>query len=205
MCLVRKILLASLILLAGCKQEVELRFYSDHHKEFTERFSKIDRHYSTVFMGDSITEMGGFEEAFPDSINLGIGGDLIWGTYDVVQYAVKCNPDKIYLMIGVNSLSLYTTEECIAQFDELVAMLSQVLPDTKLVLESVLPRHKVYDCIKAYNAHMKKVAEERGFKYLDLYSLYAVDDKLPLELTEDGLHLKKEAYSVWYEAIKEEL
>lgn len=201
MCLVRKILLASLVLLAGCKQEVSL--FTSHHNQRVEELKADNKTYSVVFLGDSLTEMGDFESVIPDSKNAGIGGDPIWCVPDVMQYVMKYKPQKLFLMIGINSLRMSSLEESKAQYKELVSLVAQCFPDTEVILESVLPHAQRYESIKLFNEYVKQTAEEKGFKYLDLYSLYAVDDRLPQELTEDGLHLKKEAYSVWYEAIKE--
>jgi lysophospholipase L1-like esterase len=37
-----------------------------------------------------------------------------------------------------------------------------------------------------------------------LYSLYAVEGKLPEEITVDGLHLTAEGYAKWYEVLRAE-
>ena len=43
-----------------------------------------------------------------------------------------------------------------------------------------------------------------GLKYIDLYSLYEVEGKLPDDITTDGLHLSPKGYEKWYEVLKEE-
>lgn len=195
------IFILSVLISTGCAQEVSLVTY--HHNQRVEELRADNGTYSVVFLGDSLTEMGDFENVIPDSKNAGIGGDTIELTADAVACAVNYKPRKLFLMIGINSLRLYSLEESKAQYKELASLIAQCFPDTEVILESVLPHAQGYEVIKLFNEYVKQTAEEKGFKYLDLYSLYAVEDKLPLELTEDGLHLKKEAYSVWYESIEE--
>lgn len=194
-----------LLLFSSCKQAGETQLYTDYHILKTVNFSKINGVYDIVFLGDSITEMGSFDTVIPNSINLGITGDYIWCTCDVVQYAVKCCPKKLFLMTGINSLVDYSLEESKLQYKILVDFISSSLPKTQIILESILPHSDGIDLISELNTYIRQVAEEKGYKYLDLYSLYAVDGKMPLELTIDGLHLKAESYSIWYEALKEEL
>lgn len=197
------IFILSILIFTSCAQEVSL--FTAHHNQRIEELKADRRTYSVVFLGDSLTEMGDFESVIPDSKNAGIGGDTIELTADAVACAVNYKPEKIFLLVGINSLLRYPYFDCIAQYNKLIDLLTQSFPDTEIILESVLPHAQGYEVIKLFNEYVKQTAEEKGFKYLDLYSLYAVDDKLPLELTEDGLHLKKEAYSVWYEAIRKEL
>jgi lysophospholipase L1-like esterase len=49
---------------------------------------------------------------------------------------------------------------------------------------------------------VRKIAEERGLTYIDLYDQYAVDGELPDAMSYDGLHLTNEAYSTWYNELK---
>ena len=50
---------------------------------------------------------------------------------------------------------------------------------------------------------LAKIAADRNIMLVDLHSSYAVDNILPDSMSDDGLHLTSEAYTLWYEAIKE--
>lgn len=195
----------AILIITSCEQSSSIQLYTEYHNQKTVCFSMINKPYDIVFMGDSITEMGNFDKYIPDSINLGISGDYIWATNDVVRYAVKISPKKLYLMTGINSLKDYSLEESKAQYKALIECISKALPDTQIILESVLPHANGLVVISEFNSYIQQIAEEKGVRYLDLYSLYAVDGKMPAELTIDGLHLKPETYNIWYEVIRADL
>ena len=56
--------------------------------------------------------------------------------------------------------------------------------------------------IENYNEIVKKIAEQKGCIYLDLFKLYAVNGIMPAELTLDGVHLFPQSYDRWANEIK---
>ena len=203
--IIKGLLLLCMIVLIGCTREVAFEdFISIHHKERLIELSNDNNHYDVVFMGDSITEGGNFESVINNSKNAGIAGDWITKTKDVVPYVVNYSPRKVYLMIGINSLRVFTLEDCVTQYLELISLMVSEMPNTEIIIESVLPISVDAQHIVIFNNFLKEFSVSLGLKYIDLYSLYEVEGKLPDDITTDGLHLSSEGYEKWYEVLREE-
>lgn len=80
-----------------------------------------------------------------------------------------------------------------------------------MYLQSILPVNSKYfkertkdmnTDIQKTNAEIRKLANETGVKYVDLYPLF-VDAKgnMDSSLSTDGLHLNSKGYRVWYNAL----
>lgn len=194
----RKIFYLLAFLFVGCSMNTGVDICRIHHRNKLEAFSKDTNTYTTVFMGDSITEGGAFESVISNSKNVGIGGDRIYNTEDVIPYVVKYNPQKIYLLIGINSLFYYSAEESKEQYSHLIEKMVTAFPNTQIIVETVLPTVKRNPKISVFNDYVKQVAQSYDLGVLDLYSLYEVNGCLPYELSYDGTHLTQEGYSTWY-------
>lgn len=201
---IKWLIVLAIIMFTSCTAEVTPDFITVYHKTKLVQLSADTNRYDVVFMGDSITDGGAFESVLQNTKNAGISGDWITHTEDVIPYVRQYTPNKIYLMIGVNSLSKFTYDECVRQYRELIDMMLQAFPNTEIVLESVLPIATDAPVIPLFNSFIRGLAEDKGLRYLDLYSLYAVEGKLPEEITPDGLHLTAEGYAKWYEVLRAE-
>lgn len=204
----RKYLYLILFIFLSCKTSVEPLehvYVSEHHQEKLKEFEKDNNKYKVLFMGDSITEGGYFENVVPNSKNVAIGGDYIYCVNFVIPYVKKYQPEKIYLMIGVNSLRDFSLEECKEQYKELLVYLLKNFPETQIILESVLPVLINYQPINNFNEYIKQLACEFNLRYFDLYPLFAVNEVLPANLTIDGLHLSPDGYKIWYKALEKEI
>lgn len=191
-----------LLVLSGCVMNTNSRFVTSYHEYRLKKLMSDNNHYDIVFMGDSITEGGDFEKVLKGSKNAGIIGDFIYNTEDVVSIVSIYNPKKVYLMIGANSLNYFSCEECERQYKSLIKLITTTLPNTEIVVESVLPKSFTDDKIVRFNEFLKSVCAEYGLRYADLYSMYSVDGLLPPTVTEDGVHLSPSGYNKWYEFIK---
>lgn len=171
--------------------------------------SKLDMEVDVVFFGDSETAGGDFQTAFPNvrSINLGYIGEDTKGMLRRVDAIAALKPNKIFLMAGINGLNEQSASDFEYWYVALVDSIRSAVPDAELYIESILPvtSYSDYcDNVKIHdaNAIVRKIAEERGLTYVDLYSRYVVDGALPNEMSYDGLHLTNNAYSAWYNEIK---
>lgn len=194
----KKIFYLLAFLFVGCSMNTDAEVCRIHHRNKLEAFSKDTNTYTTVFMGDSITEGGAFESVISNSKNVGIGGDRIYNTEDVIPYVVKYNPQKIYLLIGINSLFYHSVEESKEQYSHLMEKMVAAFPNTQIIVETVLPTVQRNPKISVFNDYVKQVAQSYNLRVLDLYSLYEVNGCLPSELSFDGIHLTQEGYSTWY-------
>lgn len=172
----------------------------------------MDVDVDVVFFGDSITRGGAWAEAFPDVriVNLGISGDTIRGMTSRVNMIESVNPEKVFILGGINSLTDSNSDEILKQYKQMIEAIREAVPNAELYIQSILPISKAKekecadnDVIEAFNVGLEKIADEFGATYIDIYSLYVLNGSMNIDYTKDGIHLKPEAYDGWYEAIKE--
>lgn len=176
-----------------------------HLNNKCEQFDNDNNQYDILFMGDSITEGGNFEQIIPNSKNVGIGGASIYKTEAVIPHVAKYNPNRVYIMIGINSLIYYSYEDCEKQYTSLINKIKDAFYNADIILESVLPTSDNKYQIARFNEFIKQTALSNGFRYTDLYSLYAVGGVLPSDITTDGIHLIPSAYDRWYNVLKNDI
>lgn len=173
---------------------------------------QLDYKADIVLFGDSITYGGQFSKAFNDLriVNLGYPGDDLSGMLRRVNMIASVNPDKVFIMAGINGLNNMDLETFEIEFFNLVDSIRNVLPDASLFLQSILPinhsKEKDYgynEKIKSANTIIQTIAIQTHSTYIDLYNLYVKKEEMPIELTYDGLHLKPECYDRWYDAINQ--
>jgi beta-glucosidase len=173
-----------------------------------------------LFLGDSITAgwkpeylKENFSEFYKTS-QIGIGGDwtqnILWrvenGAIDQV------NPRLIVLMIGTNNLGNgYTNAEVVAGNAAILKRLRAKSPESKILLLGVFPRGKniaeaVNKNIKEINTGLAALADNQNIFFLDIGDkLIEPDGTISREVFHDGLHLSKEGYARWAQAILPEL
>jgi len=173
---------------------------------------KLDMEVDVVFFGDSETAGGDWQKAFPDvkSINLGYIGEDVKGMLRRVDAIKAVNPKKVFLMAGINGLQRQTMDEFEYWYETLVDAIRRDVPEAELYIESILPVTSYSDyCdnekVREANVVLQQIAAECNIHYIDVYSAYAQEGALPDAMSYDGLHLTKEAYSLWYEAIRNQV
>ncbi|MGL4955881.1 MAG: GDSL-type esterase/lipase family protein [Bacteroidales bacterium] len=170
-----------------------------------------------VFVGNSITDGGEWFEFFnnPNVKNRGISGDRTVGVLDRLNVIVSGQPQKIFLLIGINDLSHGISIDSIAKnIGMIVDQIQAKSSKTKIYLQSVLP---VSDEKKMFSGHtskaesiiplnklIQKIAANKSVTYIDLYSRFVNPEtgKMNLKYTNDGLHLLGAGYQNWAEIIK---
>lgn len=169
--------------------------------------SNIDK----VFIGDSISDYGEFQEYFPDEVvlNRGIRNDWTGGVLNRIQEVVDRNPKEAYLMIGVNDLRYKTEDEVYKRNVEKIVN-SFEGKDTKLAIQSILPVNNglfgnevTNDQVKRFNIILQQIAEDKGIEYIDLHSSFTdKNGQLDKQYTGDGLHLNGKGYKVWVDRLR---
>ena len=164
-----------------------------------------------VFLGDSMTDYGEFQEYFPDEVvlNRGIRNDYSKGVLNRVDEVVNRNPDEVYLMIGVNDIRYATA---IQDFEENVTSIINAFDSTRtqLFIQSILPvNNGLYGNqvsnkkVKKLNEVLKRIADENGVAYIELHAHFADGSgQLDTKFTGDGLHLNGEGYKLWVELLE---
>ena len=115
-------------------------------------------------------------------------------------------PDYLIISLGIsNGVPFCTEEKFKSYYSDLIAAVKEISPDTKIILQSVLPVSKKYERktqgvsmekINRANGWIVDIAEENQVKYLHTVScLKNKDGYLDQKYDSgDGLHLNKDGY-----------
>jgi lysophospholipase L1-like esterase len=187
--------------------------YKIQYAERTSLFESVPTtHADVVFLGDSITQNGLWNELFPgvSLASRGIRGDITSGILKRIDNVIKLHPQKVFLMVGVNDLHRRESQdEILSNYKKIVDRLSTELPDSRIYIQSVLPVRENLKGLKnkdidSLNHKLKLLADGKNIIYLDINSkLKSQNDELPPKYTVDGEHLKGDAYNIWVGVIKE--
>ena len=204
------ILLVSLVF--SCKQDtVDMsafwEFYNGKLAMFEEEnLQYADQIVDAVFLGDSLTDGYDVKSYYPEYtvLNRGIGGDTtIWleQRLDVSLYAVQT---KVAIMlIGANNM-----DSMFDHYEGILKSFKEKVPNTKIILLSLTSMSREWgkkNQLAAYNnVKIKKLAEQYGFEFVDLYSalLNLETGEIYDEYTTDGGHLTPKGYQVVTSCIK---
>lgn len=116
---------------------------------------------------------------------------------------VKLEPKVISLMAGVNDLAAgRAPDEIGATYRILIDKLREQLPDTKMIVSSVLPvtsEHSIQpEDILALNRCLDALCKEKGIFYLDMFSDFADENNhLKSDYALDTVHLTSQGYALW--------
>lgn len=174
--------------------------------------------HEIVFLGNSITENGDWNEIFKNKniVNRGIGGDVCFGLLNRLDEVLASKPKSVFLMIGINDIGRSVPVDIIAsKIQEIAGRIMYESPKTKLYIQSVLPINEKLiwypymkgksDKIVLLNEKLKVIALNVGIPYLDLYTRFAdAEGQLIPEYTADGIHLSAAGYLHWRDVFKEE-
>jgi lysophospholipase L1-like esterase len=195
------------------------------HKGFVENTKKNQGKIDVVFYGDSITQGWGdgvkeyvksIEPALV-AVNYGIGGDatrqLLYRISDGEVEGLK--PKVVVLKIGTNNLyddaNGGSDEEIARGIETVVRLLRARLPETKILLLTILPRQNDWFCgrAKKINALTAKYDDGKMIRVLNLWDAFydsaSTDQncRVKKELyVKDLLHLDKKGYDVWGATMK---
>ena len=164
-----------------------------------------------VFLGNSITSVGKWQTLLPNKtiINKGISGDLTRGVLARIEDCVLAQPEKIFVMIGINDLKIGIPIDTIAANQvKIINKIKQLSPNTKIYMQSTLPVNEgmlaaIYKRlnnvdIAKMNVSLKLACKKQKVNYIDLHPIMIEENgQLKKNLSTDGLHLKPEAYVNW--------
>ncbi|MBD5288642.1 MAG: GDSL family lipase [Bacteroides sp.] len=199
-----------------------LAIYTPHTKAYEYWDRKVSQFDSLpvypediVFLGNSITDGGHFNELFemPNIKNRGISSDVINGVAKRLTQVTKGHPAKIFLLIGINDVAQnVSAPKLIKKYEDLVDSIISQSPETKLYLQSVMPVNHSFKRYKTlygkdkviidFNKGIKEIAEKKGVTYIDLWPMLADSEgRLKRAYTNDGLHLSGAGYKAWTKGI----
>ena len=190
-------------LLIGCSDN---RDYSVIYKEKCEKFDSQnikDFNCDIDFVGDSITEGYDVKRFYKEYkvANRGISGDttdMLLTRMEVSAFNLE--PKIISLMIGTNNL-----DTCMNNYEAILQGFNEHLPNTQVVVASILPRRGEDLCkkIEENNIEIEKLSTKYAYTYVNLYTLFITDDyKVNESLFKDGLHPNKKGYQLITDNLK---
>lgn len=195
-------------------------FKSPYYEARLSTFEMNNSDTDIVFVGDSITDHGLFNEFFVDTklLNRGIGGDNTEGVYNRMGEILSHHPKKIFIMVGVNDIfANFSQEKSMKYYKNIITNIKNESPSSEIYVQSVLPTKngnitKKIDLIelnmkiKNYNDSLKVLCDEEGVSYVDLHSLFLKDGHTDEELLcEDGVHLNGKGYERWLVALEDKV
>lgn len=203
--------------------QTSTRKYTDHYYERLDQFrqEKSMNSESIVMLGNSLVEFGGDWSTRLNKknvVNRGIIGDEIMGVNDRLEELIKAQPQKIFLLIGINDVSHQLSVDSILQMEEqLIQRICSELPHTHIYLQSLLPINESFkryrllngktDMIPTINKGLKKLAKKYPITYVSLFSKFKEkkSNSMRADLTTDGLHLNEAGYTIWVRKIKKKI
>ena len=166
-----------------------------------------------VMLGDSLTQRGEWWELLGRPVaNRGISSDTVADVEARLDDVVALQPKVLFLLVGVNDLARGVTPEALAaRHAALVAELRRRIPETRLVVEPLLPiRDEVVESRGRTSATIRRTNEllrsAAGADWLDLHvKLADANGELDARYSFDGVHLTAAGYRVWAEALRPRL
>lgn len=182
----------------------------------SEDFTSEAAFEKSIFIGDSIAsgidyyKYLGSDKVIADT-NLTASKAL-----DKVSSVAAANPEKVYIMLGLNDLNYNSkTVDSIAQdFLTLAAQVREAVPTAKIYFVSVTPitkscedRSNIYitmSNVEALNTKLKDIATSTGLYFVDINSsLQDSSGYLNSDVTGNGYNLKSEYYGFLLNTIAE--
>ncbi len=183
---------------------------------------------NSLFIGDSIfTGLSGYGFLDAENVAAKIGYTPAAamnkpfdakGSITAVEYAKQFQPDRIYLMLGSNTMdSRNDFSVIVSQYHGLVLKLQQECPDSKICVISIPPVTEDSSSAKAgnitnenirkVNKMIEKMADSRQVDYFDLNSFLSDENGFFREefAEPDGLHFKGIAYKVMLSLLQHKL
>ncbi|MBB3188704.1 GDSL-type esterase/lipase family protein [Microbacter margulisiae] len=191
--------------------------YSTFYYQRATLFAQLPVYSSDIiFLGNSITNGCEWSELFNNKHvkNRGISGDIVQGVYDRLEPILKGQPEKIFLLIGINDLARGTSPDSVVRgIHKIADRVKRESPRTKLFIQSLLPVNNTFSTFKDHTSKGQEVIDtnkmlqalclKKHLTYIDLYDSFKEpgDDKMNPKYTNDGLHLLGPGYLLWKKII----
>lgn len=162
-------------------------------------------------LGDSITQKIEWQDVFPaiNVCNRGIGSDTTEGLLARLDSVAKTNPKTISLMIGINDISQgRTIDEIENTYSKLLDTLHILLPNTRLIANSVLPvaagcKTASNKTIMRLNKSIEKLCKEKDICFIDMYDSFVDEEgNLRHEYAIDDVHLSLSGFLIWIDHLR---
>lgn len=163
--------------------------------------------YTTMMLGDSITDEGRWDELLNNNSvqNRGISGDTTSGVLDRLS-TVSPSIKQVFIMIGVNDIMRGKSEnEVFENYQKIIKFFQE--KDIKIYIQSTLyigetRKQDFNPKIEKLNQKLKGFAKNNSIDFIDLNPIFAPNKVLKSDFTSDDLHLNGKAYTLWVKEIR---
>jgi len=163
--------------------------------------NKLINNYSIVFLGDSLTANGNWEDltGINNTKKSGFPGftssHLVWLLHENV---IKYDPDTCYLMAGVNDIAVgisqkRTQENFSNIIDSLIS--HDIFPVIQSTIYTADENNNIL--IDSLNQYLSILAKSKGIKFLNVNSVISKNKKIISGYSTDGVHLNEKGYKKW--------
>ena len=198
------ILLATIVMLKAWTIQDDP--YYKHKKSQFEMLSQNTK-YTTVMLGDSITDEGQWDELLDNPFvqNRGISGDTTQGVLqrlDSINNSIK----QVFIMIGVNDIMRgKEVDEVYSNYLKIIKFFQD--RNIKVYIQSTLfigeKRAENFNIkVEDLDKRLEKYAKQNSITFINLNPIFAPNKVLKKEFTFDDLHLNGTAYKLWAQEIK---
>jgi lysophospholipase L1-like esterase len=169
-----------------------------------------------VFLGDSLTDSCEWQEFFRNAAikNRGISGDTTKGILNRIDEVVEVQPQKLFIMIGINDINQGREVDAIlSDYEVILRTFKERIPQTQVFVQSILPVNNqkfvnigVNKKVMEINSKLREFSQKFSFQYIDLYSGFLDgNNQLDARYTIDGIHLNGQGYLAWKKMIEPEV
>lgn len=176
-----------------------------HHQQWK------DQTFDMVFVGDSLTNEGEWQQFMPDLriANMGINADTTMGVLKRIDTVTAVKAPTVFLMIGVNDLLQgQKQEQIVARYRQIVARLAERF-ETVYVQSCLFvgPRYqsRTSDIMALNQAIQAMASGTENVEYVDLNSMLAINNLLNPAYTNDDIHLNGLGYQAWWKIVAQTL
>ena len=163
---------------------------------------------NSVIMGDSISLGFTAYDFLTSSSVIAKTGATVSDMDEQIETVCKMKPRVIFLSYGSNDVELYqeNVETFIKDYKKVIKTLSEELPNTKIIVNSLFPVRKdavdkqpAYAYIEEYNKRLQKMCDELQIAFLDNTDIARTE-----YFEEDGVHFIADFYPIWLERMAQE-
>ena len=180
-----------------------------YKKERIQLLDYFNNKVDIVFIGDSLTKDGIWNEFFPSLTvaNRGFGSATSSDIVSLLDTVISTNPKMAFVMLGINDFLNNTPVDLVLKnfeliLDELETANIEVVIQSTIQCELVVCGPEMVNSINKLNANLVNLSALKGHTFLDLEDLSFVDGLLPYH-TVDGIHLTAQGYIYWSEKISD--
>ena len=180
--------------------------YYKHKKSQFQMLSQNTK-YTTVMLGDSITDEGQWDELLDNPLvqNRGISGDTTDGVLERLD-SINKSIKQVFIMIGVNDIMRgKEVDEVYSNYLKIIKFFQD--RNIKVYIQSTLfigeRRAENFNIkVEDLDKRLEKYASENSITFINLNPILAPNKILKKEFTFDDLHLNGAAYKLWAQEIK---